>query len=110
MAPKLPEGVIAQFDAVITTKAVDRDGDVLLPEGATLDQNMALLWQHDTNVPIGKFVGTVDRDSDRIVGRFQLADLPLARDAKKLLEMGALKIVAWFQARGIRADQEFLWI
>jgi hypothetical protein len=45
--PAAGPGPFAQFDAVITHRSVDRDGDELLPDGRTLDPSMALLWQHD---------------------------------------------------------------
>lgn len=63
--------------ARISTKAVDRDGDVLLPEGLNLadyNANPVVLESHDPNKPIGT-AAIVKRDDD-IVARVTFADRP----------------------------------
>ncbi len=70
----LGEGIIARFDAVVTTNKEDRDHDVMEPSGATIDTKMPLLWQHDTSSPIGRYVETVSRDSEKIIARYEVAE------------------------------------
>lgn len=93
----LGEGVLAEFDAVITSSKEDRDGDVMEAKGANVDPKMPLLWQHDPRQPIGRFKGVTDRDNDKVVGRFALADTELGRDALTLLKLGALRISHGFR-------------
>lgn len=93
----LPEGVLATFDATITTGKKDRDGDILEPEGASVDPNMALLWQHDYKQPIGKLAAVTEKSAERVAGRFMLADTELAKDALVLLKLGALRISHGFR-------------
>ena len=85
-------GSIFTFDAIVTTNRADRDGDVLLPDGAIVDPAMPLLWQHNPSLPIGKLVGILEQSKRRLSARFALADLDLARDAATLIEFGALRI------------------
>ncbi len=93
----LGEGIAAEFTAVVTTNKEDRDHDVLEPSGAVLDSKMPLLWQHDPAQPIGKYVGTVDQDSERLVAKYQVADTPLGRDAAALMKLGVLRISHGFR-------------
>lgn len=93
----LGEGILAEFDAVITSSREDRDGDVMEAKGANVDPKMPLLWQHDPAQPIGRFKGVTHRDNEKVVGQFALADTPLGRDALTLLKMGALRISHGFK-------------
>ncbi len=95
----LGDGIIARFDAIVTTKDVDRDGDVLDPEGGEIDEEMPLLWQHDPTQPIGKFVKTVHRDSEKIINRYVIVDTAIGRDAVKLLRIGALRLSHGFKPK-----------
>jgi HK97 family phage prohead protease len=66
--------------AVITTSAVDRDGEVVLPQGLNAkeyEDNAVLLFNHDywSNLPIGKCVGLA-REKDSITAKFVFADRP----------------------------------
>jgi len=81
-----------EFDAIITTNRVDRDGDILEPKGAIPDPAMPLLWQHIPMEPIGKLLKISQQNSKRVKGRFAIADTPLGRDAAELVEFGALRI------------------
>lgn len=93
---KLSEGSVMDFAAVITTTKQDRDGDILVSKGATVDPNAPLLWQHMPFEPIG-----VVRDSriqaKKVTGKFSIIDSPLGRDAAQLVEFGALRISHGFQ-------------
>lgn len=93
----LGEGVLAEFDAVITSSKEDRDGDILESKGANVDSRMPLLWQHDCKQPIGRFLGVTHRDNEKVIGQFALADTELGRDALTLLKMGALRISHGFK-------------
>ncbi len=93
----LGDGVIAAFDAIVTTNKEDRDYDVMEPAGAVLDSKMPLLWQHDPASPIGRYVETVHRDNEKVAARYEIVDTALGRDAVKLLKMGVLRISHGFR-------------
>ncbi len=86
------DGAVMVFDAIISSKRKDRDGDILEPGGATVDPNAPLLWQHNHLQPIGKFLEIGVQNSKRIGGRFAIADTQLGRDAAQLVAFGALRI------------------
>jgi HK97 family phage major capsid protein/HK97 family phage prohead protease len=94
----LGEGLAAEFTAIVTTNKEDRDYDILEPAGATLDTKMPLLWQHDPNQPIGKYLATVEHDSEKVVAKFGVADTAQGRDVVKLLELGVLRLSHGFRA------------
>ena len=77
----LGAGILAEFDAVITSSREDRDGDVMEAKGANVDPKMPLLWQHDPQQPIGRFQGVTHRDNEKVIGQFALADTELGRVA-----------------------------
>lgn len=91
-AKELPEGAVMVFDAIITSKRKDRDGDILEPDGARVDERSPLLWQHDHTMPVGRLLEIPSRSKQRIKGRFMIADTPLGRDAAQLIELGVLRI------------------
>ena len=86
------DGAILVFEATVSSKRKDRDGDILDPAGAVIDPNAALLWQHVHSLPIGRYFKTVKQNSRRIAGRFGIADLALGHDAATLVEFKALRI------------------
>ena len=50
---------LTKFTAIITTHAIDRDQDVVIPSGMNskeYEANPVLLYSHDPNKPIGKMV------------------------------------------------------
>lgn len=66
------------FTAVITAETLDRDGEVLIPQGMNsreFDQNPVLFWNHDYAKPVGKCVG-LKRGDRSIVGEFTFAKKP----------------------------------
>lgn len=95
--PRTPKSLL-DFEAVMTSIKKDRDNDVLLPAGATLDMEMPLLWQHFPSEPIGKLVKNLLHNSEMIVNHYAVADVPLGRDAVVLVEFGALRISHGFRA------------
>jgi HK97 family phage prohead protease len=66
------------FTAVITAETLDRDGEVLIPQGmnsSEFERNPILFWNHDYAQPVGKCLGLKRKDST-IVGDFQFAQRP----------------------------------
>lgn len=86
----IPNAILG-IDAIITSKNMDRDGDVLDPMGANVDKNMPLLWQHMPQCPVGRFCGLTKQDGDVLAGRFAILDTSLGRDVAILAEGGALR-------------------
>lgn len=97
VAEGLTDKSVMDFDCILTTKDLDRDGDVLDPLGADIDSKMPLLWQHLPLEPIGRFVKMIDRNRDLVSCRFAIADTELGRDAAVLTEFGALRVSHGFQ-------------
>lgn len=97
VAGSLPDAAIAEFTGVITSTSKDRDGDILESAGATVDENLPLLWQHIPASPIGKLVSHAV-EKTFIMGHFLLADTELGRDAAKLISLNALRISHGFNA------------
>ncbi len=85
-------GSVMEFDAIMTSSRVDRDGDILEPKGAEVDPKSPLLWQHNPWEPIGKLLEVTKQNSKQVRGRFAIIDSPLGRDAAQLVEFGALRI------------------
>lgn len=70
--------VAGGFEAVITSSAIDRDGEVVIPQGMNsteFEANPVLFYNHDYNQPIGKAV-SLKRMADQIVAEFKLATKP----------------------------------
>ncbi len=66
------------FTATITTNALDRDNEIVIPDGMNskeYDKNPLLLWNHDATKPIGKCVG-LTRKTGAVVGEFEFAQRP----------------------------------
>lgn len=92
------------FTAVINTDEVDSDGEVLIPDGMDATSfRGAILWNHDSNRPIGKQVGDFRRYKDRVEAECEYAVRPAThpKDAewfpdtvKALVEQGIVKGVS----------------
>lgn len=65
--------------AIISTNSVDRDGEVLIPQGCNwknYQKNNVVLFGHDYyRLPVGKMTGLV-RDADSITGKIIFAERP----------------------------------
>lgn len=71
--------VAGGFEAVITSTAIDRDGEVVIPQGMNsveFEMNPVLFYNHDYNQPIGKATAPLRRMADKIVADFKLAEKP----------------------------------
>lgn len=77
----------------ITTKSVDRDGDILLPQGAKLDAyqaNPVVLWAHNSSLPpIGKAI-ELSVDEYGIKSKTQYAETERANEVWQLVRGGFL--------------------
>lgn len=89
----------ASFEAIYTSQKQDRDSDVLEPAGCEVDPRMPVLWQHDSTMPIGAHRDILTQDKSKIIGKSELADTVLGRDAAYLAEFGALRISHGFRPR-----------
>jgi phage head maturation protease len=66
------------FTAVISTDALDRDCEVVQPDGMNsvdYERNPVLLWNHEQTSPIGRCLGLV-RKANAIIGEFEFAKRP----------------------------------
>ena len=94
---------LTKFTAIITTHAIDRDQDVVIPSGMNskeYESNPVLLYSHDPNKPIGKMV-TMRRGESSIDADFVLAPRPDTHEGEwlpdtvgALMKFGALKGVS----------------
>lgn len=84
------------IDVVMTTKKVDRDGDVVHPDGLDverfLETNPVVLWMHDRTAPIGKVI-KITKNKSRATARVKFANTPLANEIFELYADGFLN--AW---------------
>lgn len=86
------ESFIATFDGRMSTIDKDRDGDILEPSGMILVEKMPLLWQHNHSQPVGAMIKNISQTKKLVDNEYGLVDIPLARDATKLLSVGALRL------------------
>lgn len=72
------KGTAKGFSAVITAETLDRDGEVLIPQGMNateFERNPTLFWNHDYAQPVGRCNG-LKRKESTIVGDFSFAQRP----------------------------------
>jgi HK97 family phage prohead protease len=72
------KGTARGFAAVITAETLDRDGEVLIPQGMNsveFEKNPTLFWNHDYAQPVGRCNG-LKRKESTIVGDFTFAQRP----------------------------------
>jgi HK97 family phage prohead protease len=93
-----PKHTLMVLRHVVTTPKEDRDKDVLVTSGASVDPSMPLLWQHLIGVPIGKMIAVVDHTPQVLRVATALLDLnDLTADAAKLIEANALRFSHGFR-------------
>jgi HK97 family phage prohead protease len=66
------------FKATISTDSVDRDGEVMVPQGMNskdFERNPVLLYQHDSSQPIGRAI-SLKRGESSIEAEFEFAKRP----------------------------------
>lgn len=80
--------------AVISTGAIDRDNEILLPKGADFEQymkNPVVLWAHGyRDTPIAKALW-IKKTWKNIKAKLQFADTPQAEEIYQLFKGGFLK-------------------
>lgn len=85
-------GAVLEFDCFLSTKQIDRDGDLVEPIGMDIDPNMPLLWQHIQAQPIGKYLRTITQCDEFVKSSFAIADTELGRDSATLVKFGAMRM------------------
>ena len=94
--PATLPGQIATFEAILCTRAIDRNGDILEPGGAAIDPAAPLLLHMNPDFVIGKILKVTTHTDALLAAQFAIADVPLAQDALTLLEMKALRLAFSF--------------
>lgn len=90
------------FEAIITTDAIDRDGEVVVPQGMNsteFEKNPVLFWNHDYSQPVGKCL-SLKREPHRIRGEFRFAQRPDGFDGAYFPQFVA-SLVAQGVVRGV---------
>lgn len=68
-----------RFQSVITTSSVDRDGEVLVPDGmdsTEFEKTGTVFWNHNYDIPVGKLVGKLRRHDSFIEADTEFAVRP----------------------------------
>lgn len=86
---KIAKGCYAEYTATIGSKDKDWDGDIVDPYGYDFDMKAPSLWMHAHGMPVGSLKWVDPEDPTQC--RFKVADIPLGRDACKLIQAGALR-------------------
>lgn len=84
------------FTAKITTNSVDRDGEVLIPQGMDArdyKKNPVVFWNHDYNLPIGT-AADMKRNDDHWTATAKLASTPFAQEVYTLMREGVVRGVS----------------
>ena len=80
--------------AIISSDAIDRDDEVLLPKGAELEhfrKNPVVLWSHNSSIPpIGKALW-IEKKRNKIIAKVKFATTELAEEVWQLFKGGFLK-------------------
>jgi HK97 family phage prohead protease len=75
----------AQFTSTITANTLDLDGEVLMPEGcisSDFERRGTVLWNHDTERPIGRMVGKLRRKAGYIEADTEWSARPAGHPAE----------------------------
>lgn len=95
---KPPKNTLMLIQHVLTTPREDRDGDILMTDGAELDPKAPLLWQHNHMQPIGVTVAKLKQTKSVLQLVSALLDLnDTTADAAKLIEADALRFSHGFR-------------
>jgi HK97 family phage prohead protease len=88
-----------EVEVVMSTATIARDGHVLMPQGANLEnfrRNPIVLWQHDQKSPVG-IAEQIAVYGDKITARVRFAPLGVSVDADKvrgLVKSGIVRSVS----------------
>jgi hypothetical protein len=84
---ELPNNTLMVFRHCLTSSKKDRDEDILRSNGAVVDPNMLLLWQHMHTLPIGKFLAIAKQNTRRLECISAIVDInALAHDAAVMID------------------------
>jgi hypothetical protein len=96
---ELPKNTLMVFKHVLTTPRKDRDGDVLRTQGAEVDPNMLLLWQHVHTLPIGKMLQIAEQNSNKLSLISAIVDMnELSHDAAVMVDNDMARFSHGFRA------------
>lgn len=97
----VPANSLIVMRHVLTSARKDRDGDILHPDGATVDSGAPLLWQHIWTMPVGKVVGIVEQTPEVLKVVSAVVDLKnqLTADIAELVDANVLRFSHGFQAK-----------
>ena len=101
------DGILAEFDCVMTTPVVDREGDIVVTKGLTFDPRMPLLWHHLLAQPVGVIDKILHHDAESAVGRFKIIATKMGEDVALLAEHGALRTSIGFQPKDIAPRETY---
>lgn len=91
---KAMDGDENTFEATISTPGVDREGEVVVPEGMDVSDyvtNPILVWSHDYGIPpVGKCTD-IRIDHQGIHAKYKMASTPFAQELATLVKEGVLK-------------------
>lgn len=88
-----------EVEVVMSTSSLARDGHVLVPQGAQIENyraNPIVLWSHDPDKPIGNSEN-VQVSSDKITARVKFAPLGISKKADEirgLVKSGVIRAVS----------------
>lgn len=88
-----------EVEVIMSTAALARDGHVLVPSGAKLDNyraNPIVLWSHNADIPLGN-VEEIAVEGDMIRARVRFAPLGISEEADKyrgLVKAGVVRAVS----------------
>lgn len=88
-----------EVEVVMSTGTIARDGHILEPQGAVLDNyraNPVFLFQHDQKVPVGT-AEEITVEADKITARVRFAPIGVSADADKirgLVKSGIIRTVS----------------
>lgn len=96
---ELPKNTLMVFKHVLTTPRKDRDGDILRTQGAEVDPNMLLLWQHVHTLPIGKMLQIAEHNSNKLSLISAIVDMnELSHDAAVMVDNDMARFSHGFRA------------
>lgn len=98
---EVPENALLVMRHTLTSARKDRDGDILHPDGASLDPMAPLLWQHIWTMPVGKCLGIVEQTAETLKVVSAVIDMKnqLTEDIAMLVEANVLRFSHGFQAK-----------
>jgi uncharacterized membrane protein len=103
----LPKNTLIAFRHCLTSSRKDRDGDVLHSDGAVVDPNMLMLWQHVHTMPIGKFLTVTNKNPKRLEVVSAIVDMnALCHDAAVMVDNGMARFSHGFRAMSFHETKE----